>query len=220
MRVVASIISVIFHPIFILYYIFGILHIIKPVSFLYSESRQGLAVHFLVFGMSVFFPLVSTLSIRAAGLIKSIRLDDPKERIGPMIATIIFFVWLFLNYRQLKIGPVEYSATILGATIALSASFLINNFSKISLHCVGMGGLVGALGVYRFTIPKTSYDISIGEWFLSLSPNLLFSLAIIFAGLVGSSRLYLGKHRSQDVFGGYLVGFISQIVAYYFLGPF
>lgn len=179
-----------------------------------------MAVHLLVFGMSVFFPLVSTLALRASGLIKSIRFQNAQDRIGPMIATIIFFVWLFLNYRQFNVGPEEYSATILGSTIALSASFLINNFSKISLHSVGMGGLVGAIGVYRVTIPSQSYDLSFGDMVLQISPNIFLGVAIILAGLVGSSRLFLGEHRPSDVYGGYLIGFIAQVVAYGLLGPF
>jgi membrane-associated phospholipid phosphatase len=170
--------------------------------------------------MSVFFPLVSTLSLRAAGLISSIRLEDKKDRIGPLISTIIFYVWLFLNYRQFGIGPEVFNSTILGAAIAISLSFLINNFSKISLHCIGMGGFVGAIGLYRLTIPEMSYKLELGNNMLELSPNLLLGFIIILAGLVGSARLYLKAHRSQDVFGGYLVGFLSQIVAFRILDSF
>ena len=220
MKLIARVISVFFHPLFVLYYIFLILHTILPAAFIYTGSKQGLAVHALVFGMSVFFPLVSTLSLRAAGLISSIRLEDKKDRIGPLISTILFYVWLFLNYTPFGIGPEVFNSTILGATIAISLSFLINNFSKISLHCIGMGGFVGAIGLYRLTIPEMSYKLELGNNMLELSPNLLLGFIIILAGLVGSARLYLKAHRSQDVFGGYLVGFLSQIVAFRILDSF
>lgn len=220
LRLSANLISVLFHPLFILYYIFLTLHTITPVAFMFSENRQRVAVHLLVFGLSVFFPLISTFALRAAGLIKSIRLEDSKERIGPMIATIIFYVWLFLNYKQFGIGPDIFIATILGATIALSIAFLINNFSKISLHCVGAGGLVGAIGTYRMAIPELAYSISFGQNTLEYSPNILLALIIIIAGLIGSARLYLNVHKEKDVYGGYIIGFTAQIVAYMIMGPF
>ncbi len=219
MRLIAKLVSALFHPVFILYYIFLTLHIITPVAFIYSDPKQGLAVHFLVFGMSVFFPLVSTFALRAAGLIKSVHLEEKQDRIGPMIATIIFYVWLFLNYRSFNIGPNIFDATILGATIALSICFLINNFSKISMHGAGMGGLVGAFGIFRMTIPQMTYDFPIDNFILSISPNLFLALAIILAGVVGSARLELGSHRPQDVYGGFIIGLTTQIMAYWMLGP-
>lgn len=175
-------------------------------------------MHALVFGLSIFFPLISVASFRAIGLIDSFEMEDKQQRIGPMIATIIFYVWLFMNYRSFDVGPKIFEPIILGSMIALSLAFLINNFSKISLHTVGMGGFIGAMAVCRVAEPRYSYDLPIGEGYLCMSPNYILAFVIVLAGMVGSSRLLLNAHRGEDIYGGYLVGFISQILAYKLLG--
>lgn len=191
-----------------------LLHIITPVSFIYSDDKQGIALHFLVFGMSVFFPIISVLAMRAAGLMKSIYMEDKQDRIGPMIACITFYVWLFLNYKQFGVGPAIFIATSLGATISLALSFFINNFSKISLHSVGAGGLIGAMVIYRVAVPTSVYLLHIGDHTLSISPNIVLALILVIGGMIGTSRLILGAHRVEDVYGGYIVGILSQVAAY------
>jgi len=214
LRIIANLVSVIFHPIFILYYIFLSLYLVSPVEYIFSEQKQEVALHLLVAGMSIFFPLVSTLALRASGLISSLNLKNHQERIGPMIASMVFYVWLYLNYRQFDVGPSIFEAVILGAIISISTSFFINNFSKISLHAVGAGGLLGAIGIFRFTIPIKYYQLPIGDHILQFSPNLFLAMVVVIVGMIGTSRLLLGAHRPEDVYGGYLVGIISQIVAY------
>ncbi len=46
--------------------------------------------------------------------------------------------------------------------------------------------------------------------------NLLFPLllVIVMAGLVGSSRLFLGAHTTREVLTGYMVGLLGQMVAF------
>ena len=214
MKYIFSFISLVFHPVFILYYIFLCLYMITPVEFIFSDDKQWFALNVMIIGMSIFFPTVSLLALRASGLVSSIRLEDPKQRIGPMIASIIFYVWLFLNYRQFDVGPKIYEANILGATMALCASFFVNNFSKISLHSVGVGGLVGAAALFRVVFTKAYYILPYGDLEIQISPNIFLSVIIVIAGLVGTVRLFLRAHRPQDVYGGFLIGFVCQLAAF------
>ena len=43
--------------------------------------------------------------------------------------------------------------------------------------------------------------------------NMLWEIALLFllSGLVGSSRLYMKAHTPQELFAGFLVGFIPQL---------
>jgi membrane-associated phospholipid phosphatase len=43
------------------------------------------------------------------------------------------------------------------------------------------------------------------------------AIAIIIAGLVGSSSLILRAHEPADIYGGYVVGFLAQFVAMSYL---
>ena len=79
LKVISKILSVLFHPLFILSYLFFLLHIITPHSFIFSEEREALALVFLVVGLSVFFPLVSIGAFRAIGLIDSFEMEQVYE---------------------------------------------------------------------------------------------------------------------------------------------
>jgi membrane-associated phospholipid phosphatase len=52
----------------------------------------------------------------------------------------------------------------------------------------------------------------------SISNNdFILILAVIAAGLVGSSRLILGAHEPNEIYGGYAIGFLAQFVALSYL---
>jgi len=55
---------------------------------------------------------------------------------------------------------------------------------------------LGGLGVYNIHI------------------NLVLGIVILLCGIVASSRLFLGAHKTTDITGGFLVGVISQIIAF------
>lgn len=214
LKPIALAVTYIFHPVFILFYIFLSLTFITPIDFIFSDKKQSIALYGMVAGMSIFFPLISIFAMRASGLLSTIKLSESKERIGPLITTIIFYLWLFLNYRQFDLGPEIFEANILGALISLFLAFFINNFSKISLHAVGIGGLLGAVILFRFAISTSIYKIPFGDYELQLSPNIFLLIIVVISGLVCTSRLFLRTHKPADVYGGCLVGFVSQLFAY------
>jgi len=51
---------------------------------------------------------------------------------------------------------------------------------------------------------------------LSVHNLLMLAILTIVIGAVLSSRLYLKAHRPEDVFGGFIVGLISQLAAFMF----
>lgn len=53
-----------------------------------------------------------------------------------------------------------------------------------------------------------------GSTFLSFLKPSLSPLTILFALLVGYSRIYLGHHFPLDVFGGYILGFLIGFIFY------
>ena len=139
--------------------------------------------------------------------------EERSNRIGPFIAAGIFYLWLFANFNRLPDIPVIFKSAILGAIIALFVSFLINIFSRISLHTVGMGGLVGLIVI---SIPAFGYsNFHFQNEFYSIY-YLLF-IIIFLAGLVGSARMILKNHEAGDLIGGYSVGFFTQLIALQFV---
>lgn len=214
-RIGAHIISYLFHPLFVITYILLILFQINPYLFSVQDLHsKGLLVISVVM-LSVFFPILAIVMMKALGLIQSIEMKDRTERIGPLIVTGLFYLWLFVNIKNNNLIPEAFSFFVLGATIGLFIAFFINNFSKISLHTVGAGGLLAGVFLIRYFFSYESFLISLGSMGIyKVHVDLLLMLVIIIVGLIGSSRLVLKAHDSSDIYGGYLVGILSQIIAF------
>lgn len=215
---VSRLVSSLFHPIFILNYVFILLFLVNPYLFGIQDATQKGLLFISVFLLSVFFPIFTIVVMKLVGFIDSIEIKDRKERVMPLIITGVFYLWLFVNIRQNSIVPSAFSIFVLGATIALFVAFFINNFSKISLHTVGMGGLVAMVFIIRNYFSYNVFYFNFGPLgSYSISLDLILFFSIFFAGLVGTSRLHLNAHRKQEVYMGYLVGILAQIIAFRFL---
>ena len=144
-------------------------------------------------------------------MIKDINMPNREDRIGPLIITLGFYIWFFINIYNNSSFPDTLRFTALGITLTTGIAFFINNFSKPSLHAAGAGSFVMAFGLLLFTT-KTPQITLFGD--MSISTIFAFLLCICIAGLIGTSRLYLKAHTPQELFGGYSVGIIAQIIAY------
>jgi membrane-associated phospholipid phosphatase len=218
MKIIAQIISYIFHPIFLVSYGMLILYLINPYLFSIADSKTMGVILIYIFLLSVFFPILSISLMKSLGFISSFKMVEKSDRIGPLICTAIFYLWLYINIYSNPAIPTPFSIFVLGSVISLFIAFFVNNFSKISLHSIGMGGaLVGALLIkFNYSYDHFSINLaSLGTYILSVD---LFIIVVILAvGLVTSSRLYLKRHKPADVYGGLVVGIFSQVIAIMFL---
>jgi membrane-associated phospholipid phosphatase len=205
----AKICSVIFHPLLLLLYSFVILAWCNP--YLFGRSSFGdvfsdkvniiLIIWLLIFSFLV--PMLAVLMMKGLGLIKDLAMSDKTDRIGPYIIVGLLYIVIFMNLKNNNSIPLEMAIFSLGATIGIFAAFLINLFSKISMHTVGMGGF---LAMMMICIGR-----SIGN------DDYIIILAVLVAGLVGSSRLILGAHEPNEIYGGYAIGFLAQFAALSYL---
>lgn len=159
----------------------------------------------LVAFYTLFFPLISMLILKGLGFVKSFYLEDRNERIGPYIVTFFFFFLAFYTFRTPDLAlPRILPSVLLGAAISVGVAFFINALSmKISMHTLGMGCLIG---VSLLLAVLSDYDVL----------PILF-IVIFIAGLVGTARLYLKAHKTQEIYAGYLIGLCSMMLAYIFM---
>lgn len=215
MNLIAKGVSYLFHPLFIVAMMFGLLIIINPYLFVVSDPKAHGLIAISVITMSIMFPLLSIFLMKMLGLISSLEMKKDKERVGPLIATGIFYLWLYINIKSNNLVPQAFSFFVLGSTIALFMAFFISNFSRISLHAIGVGGLLMGLLFIRYNFSYETFFVNlglIGKY--QIHVDLLIILVILIAGLVGTSRLYLKAHTKDEIYMGYLVGCFSQIIAY------
>lgn len=217
-RPIAQFLSILFHPLLMLTYMLLLLLLVNPYLFGVHSVQGGMRFVVLIFLSTFFLPGLAVVLMRTLGMISSLEMEDRYERIGPFIITGIFYLWMFMNFVHNPDIPVPYKSFVLGTVIALFISFFINVFSKISLHAVGMGGLLAMVVITMLLFSYGSFTFNAGVFgMIQMSMNTVLMLTILAAGAVGTARLLLGAHQPFDLYGGYLVGFASQVIALRFL---
>ena len=212
--------SVIFHPLLIAFYMLILLLLINPYLFgVSSISDVGAKrILLLVFLYTFFIPAISITVMYFLGFIKDINAPDREERIGPYLVTGMLYLWVYYNFYKTGQLPTAYVSFLLGIVVALFLAFFINIFSKISIHTVGMGGLLamtvisfGWFSYGSFALPTALFGLT------EVSMLSLIMVILVLAGMVGTARLLLKAHDPSDVFGGYLVGFTAQFFAFLYI---
>ena len=198
----AKIVSMLFHPLLIPTYAMLILVNTKThFTLVLPENFRYLTVLF-VFLTSFVLPLLIMLILLKLGKIKSLEMVTRQERILPLFIVAIFF---YITYYLLKQGPhfVIFNIFMLGATLLVILSLLINYFTKISIHMVALGGLFGTF---------IGFDLA-----LRLDLRALLSIIVLVAGITGFSRLQLKAHTNGQIYGGFLLGTIFMFALFLFI---
>jgi membrane-associated phospholipid phosphatase len=213
-RAIAHLISICFHPLVLFIALLWTGYLVDPYAYALSSAHEVSVTAIMTVAILFVIPVVTVLMMKGLGFIKSLRMEDPKERIGPMIASIICFVWFYVNMKSNANVPSSFLVLALGGCIALALDFFINNFSKISLHTTGAGAFLTGVIILMTISSNKVIDITLFGSIWQLHPMMLILVATVIGGLVGTSRLLLEAHRPVDIYGGYLVGIISLVISY------
>lgn len=96
--------------------------------------------------------------------------------------------------------PAPVFSSLLGAIFALSLVSLINIKTKISAHCVGISGVLGA-----FIAAGNKYYTA-----NTLEISMLTFVLMLAVGLTATSRLWLKAHNESQVYSGLFLGFAIE----------
>lgn len=216
-RTLANFLSVIGHPMLVLTYMLLILATVNPQQFGGTGigDRRSILLLLSVFITSFLLPALAVLLMKPLGFITSLQMSDKQERIGPYIATGVFYLWLYKNLASVGQAPDLFQVCVLGATIGLFLAFFINIFTKISAHAVGMGGFATMI-LLALKRPEWAYyglEIPCFGNVLQMSLLAVLAVVIVFAGLIGTARLALGAHVPADLYRGYVAGAAAVLLA-------
>ena len=167
------------------------------------EMRWTIFLTFAIFCLVA--PGLSVIIMKRSGLIKSIEVEEQKERNLPLIVTLFYCIVMFVMMKN-RISN-EFLASYIFALplscLVVNVAMLIGNrFMKISLHAAGAGILTGYL--IAFTFSQLAYNYGI----------IIFS--IFASGLVISSRLYLKKHTPIQLILGYSIALLLSFSTTYY----
>ena len=193
----AKIISYLFHP--LLLPTVGLLllfHLDEPGLWLPSTQLQ-LFLHAVTLLATFFLPLLCVLGLLKFGLIDSLEMRTKEERKLPYLVSAIFYFSESYFLMRLDV-PVLIQAMMLGATFLIVSTLVVNIFWKISAHMVGIGGLCGMFLAISYR--------------LQINLHLPLIVLLIIAGLIGFSRLKLSAHSSAQVYAGFFLGTVVQLL--------
>jgi hypothetical protein len=127
-------------------------------------------------------------------------LTDKRERTLPYLIFIAAnMICLFYLFKMQM--PFWLLSMFVGVCLALFIALFINFMWKISVHAIGVGGLLGAvMGVAQIQM---------------INPYRLFICILLAGGLVCTSRIILEKHTPMQAYAGFGLGFICTFGASY-----
>jgi hypothetical protein len=200
-RIVAKVLSYLFHPLFIPVYIgWFFIKELRLFSGLDGWRQTLLLIQFFV--NYTLLPLVTVLVAKGLGFINSIYLKTQRDRIIPYLAVMIFYFWVWYVFKQQGF-PKEALLFSLGAFLSICFGAFVNSFFKVSMHALSMGVVITLLII------------------LSLRSGTNFgpyvSTGLLIAGLVCTARLVLNDHRPFDIYAGLVLGALAQVIAWVFV---
>lgn len=205
LRVPAQIISYVCHPVFFPLVMAMAIYKLSPVTFIGVPPKQ-IALWFASIGITaVFFPLFSIALMKPLGFISSFHMPTAKERTIPLMSTMIFYFWVSHVFNSMPGTPVPLvlKVLLLGNFWGVIVIFIINIFTKISMHTSTAGAMIGIMLVLMMTSP------------VDMTVPLLVS--IVIAGVIGTARMLLKAHMPGDIWVGYIIGLLVQLGAYVYL---
>jgi hypothetical protein len=103
--------------------------------------------------------------------------------------------------RNFADQPFTLKFFFLGIFFATILGMMINNFYKISMHAMGVGGVI------IFSVLTCFYY----QIYLGADISLIF----LIAGLVCTSRFIASDHNNMEIYSGIIVGAVCQLIAFW-----
>ncbi len=202
---IAKILSLVFFPLLIPTYTLLIIFNINVYFSMIIPQLAKLQILGMVFLITFIFPFFMMILFQRIGIIKSLYMKTKEERTLPYLMTIIFYYLAYYLLKQLQISPIFYYF-ILGATFLIIITLIINFFWKISIHMIGVGGMLGTLMGLSFL------------WMIDIP--FLIILLVLCSGITGYARLKLNAHNPAQIYSGFLLGtsfmlFLFLVIGYY-----
>jgi hypothetical protein len=189
-------ISIILHPIFMpLLALYLTLETLPSEAF--SISQYLNYIYSIVVCCTIILPLLSIFFLIKKGRVGSLEMSNHKERSLPLFITVL---WMSLGFYMLRnilgYAPI-LKAEIIGAILIVLFAAIISKFWKISLHLLGIGGVVGIFIALQLIEGGVIY---------------LLLFFILLSGILGIARIAQKAHNHTQVYVGFLLGVSVELI--------
>jgi hypothetical protein len=155
----------------------------------------------LIYGILIFstiiLPLTSIFWLMQKGKVSSLEMSNHKERSLPLFKTVIWMSFGYYLLQNLLFYTPILKAELLGAILIILLASIISKFWKISLHLLGIGGVVGVFIALQIIYGNFLY---------------LLILFILLSGLLGVARIKQKAHNYAQVYAGFIVGLSVELI--------
>lgn len=176
--------------------VYGILLAFNISILDFTAFQSKLVFTLITAAFNLLIPMIVIILMKKMGFIDDIGLNGRKERLVPYIITLVCMLGtgVFLWFKHAPMWLVMFFA---GGGLAAFINLLVNFRWKISAHAAGVAGITALiLRIIHDGFPQQG----VMTWLI---------VSIIVAGLVGSARVWLGRHTVLQILAGYAVGFLS-----------
>lgn len=194
-KFLAGLTSALLHP--ILMPLYGILmyYFYEPAGTVMPQVFRLVTVS-LVAVFMVLLPTIWFLILNRVGVVSNLGATERSERNWLYIFTLACYIitvaaMFFVRYLGVPTDPVII-VVLIGATLALATTTIVNAFWKISAHATGIGGITGA----TFFVTYCYCDNAL--W--------IYCTLLLLSGVVMWARLQLNSHTPAQLAAGYLSG--------------
>jgi hypothetical protein len=191
----AQILSILFHPVLMPTY--AMLLIFRQSS--YFSHTIPVEIKYRLFEIillnTLLLPVLISYIMVRRGWIKSLEMQQREERLFPYIVNLLLMLLSAYWIYTMRLPRIFLILTV-GASAAVLCAVIINTKTKISIHMIGIGALVGTL-----------FGLSS---FLLIDLRMFILVFILIAGLVGVARITLGAHKPSQIYSGFVLGFLCE----------
>ena len=189
-------ISILLHPMFMpLLALYLTLKSIPSIGFAISPYLNY--IYGIIICSTILLPLMTIFFLIQKGKVSTLEMSNHKERSLPLFRTVI---WMCLGFYMLNnilfYAPI-LKAEIIGAILIILFAAIISKFWKISLHLLGIGGLVGVFIALQIMFGGVLY---------------LLLILIIISGVLGVARIDQKAHNLAQIYVGFLLGVSVELV--------
>ena len=193
----AQFISIVGHPLFMPVYTMVLIFEFNPYIDLQLSKNIQVIVLTILSVFTIILPLITAIILKKLGVVKSIYMKTAEERKWPFLLSVL---WYYLGFELLTnlALPVSLYLLMIGAITIILISYFITLRWKISVHMLGIGGVIGAM-------------IGLSQRFQFNHFYLILFLFFV-AGLIGYARLKTNSHNYRQVYAGFVLGVIVECI--------
>ena len=193
---IARLISIILHPIFIPVISFYLsIKMVPDLNFTIANYQNYILLILII--CTIMLPVLCMLFLIKFDVISSLEMTKNQERPIPLLLTSGFLILSLKLTEKLLVFTPALKKELVGAIIIILLASIISKFWKISLHMLGLGGLIGVL-------------VSLQYLYGGLSSMIIYF--ILIAGITAMARIYIKAHNHSQIYVGFIVGFIIECV--------